>query len=165
MHFFSLLGSIRQIKYMRENHYLKIYTHGCVWCVNVTMSTICILSSGELSLNDSADQSSLQELCLHCVIALSVTSSGMNCVQVHHFRCTQTRTRDPRLSRHVSRGVNCHPQHASVTCPLLARANEWASERVSALYPFENYCLQISAYCAPWDRQEFRQIVCLSLRS
>lgn len=35
-----------------------------------------------LSLNDCVDQSSLRELRLHCVIALSVTSSGMNCVQV-----------------------------------------------------------------------------------
>lgn len=25
---------------------------------------------------------------------------------------------DPRLSRHVSLGVNCHPQHAIATCPL-----------------------------------------------
>lgn len=89
---------------------------------------------------------------LHCVIALSVTSSGTNCIQAHHFRCRQIRA--PRLSRHMSRGVNCHPQHASVTCPLSARA--------STLYPFENYCLQISAHCAPWDGQEFRQIVYLS---
>lgn len=79
-----------------------------------------------LSLNDCADHPCKK---LHCVIALSVTSSGMNCVQVHYFRCKQTRTRDPRLSRHVSRGVNCHPQHASVTCPLSARASERTSER------------------------------------
>lgn len=57
-----------------------------------------------------------------------MTFSSMNCVQVHHFRCKQTCTRDPRLFRHVSRRVNCHPQHANVTCPLSERASEWVSE-------------------------------------
>jgi len=65
------------------------------------------------------------------IIALSVTSSGMNCAQVQHFRCRLSLAHDPRLSRHVSRGVNCHPQHASVTCPLSARASERASEQAN----------------------------------
>lgn len=46
------------------------------------------------------------------------------------------------------------------------QTSERASERAErALYPFENYCLQISVYCAPWDGQEFRQIVYLSALS
>lgn len=44
----------------------------------------------------------------------------------------QSLARHPRLSRHVSRGVNCHPQHASVTCPLSERASVLFWELLSA---------------------------------
>lgn len=96
---------------------------------------------------------------LHCVIALSVTSSGTNCVQVHHPLPLQADSRSSRSSFVPSRVTRsqlssaARERHVSIV---------GASERASALYPFENYCLQISAYCAPWDGQEFRQIVYLS---
>lgn len=65
----------------------------------------------------------------HCIVR---DIFGMNCAQVHHFRCRQSLARHPRLSRHVSRGVNCHPQHASVTCPLSERASVLFWELLSA---------------------------------
>lgn len=58
---------------------------------------------------------------------------------------------DPRLSCHVSLGVNCHPQHAIATCPL--------SRHETGHTLFHHYCLQISADRPSTVRRKLLSIV------
>lgn len=66
-----------------------------------------------------------------------VASAAVSDVSADIIRVSKVaRGCDPRLSRHVSREVNCHPQHAIVTCPL--------SRHETGRTLFQNYCLQIN---------------------
>lgn len=58
---------------------------------------------------------------------------------------------DPRLSCHVSLGVNCHPQHAIATCPLSRHETDHTL--------FHHYCLQISADRPSTVRRKLLSIV------
>lgn len=129
-------------------------------CMRVAAVYRAQIRVDSLSLNDCADQLSLQgatsTLC-HRVVrdvfwhelrpsaSLPLQADSHSRSSFVPSRVTRSQLSSAARERHVS------------IVGASERASKRANERTSASYPFENYCLQISAYCAPWDGQEFRQ--------